>query len=100
MPSQLEAFACFSALIERWLPEYVKTDLRGVHRGADVSHGPTRLLFRSDMQLLDQCLRIVDPELYDHLMNRGLEANLYAFASVLTMCTCTPPLDELLKLWE
>lgn len=37
MPSQLEAFACFSVLIERWLPEYVQTDLRGVHRGVDVS---------------------------------------------------------------
>jgi cell cycle arrest protein BUB2 len=33
-------------------------------------------------------------------MDRGLEANLYAFASVLTLCTCTPPLDEVLKLWE
>lgn len=39
MPSQLEAFACFSVLIERWLPEYVQTDLRGVHRGVEVSAG-------------------------------------------------------------
>lgn len=36
MPTQLEAFACFSRLIERWLPEYVQTDLRGVHRGVEV----------------------------------------------------------------
>jgi cell cycle arrest protein BUB2 len=37
MPTQVEAFACFSLLIERWVPEYVQTDLRGVHRGVEVS---------------------------------------------------------------
>jgi cell cycle arrest protein BUB2 len=29
-----------------------------------------------------------------------MEARIYAFASVLTMCACTPPLPEVLQLWD
>lgn len=85
MPSELEAFACFAAMMERACPQYVQPDLRGVHRGVEV---------------LDRCLRIVDPELHAHLESRDLKATVFAFPSVLTMCACTPPLDEVLQLWE
>ena len=33
-------------------------------------------------------------------MKKGQGANLYAFGSVLTLCACTPPLPEVLKLWD
>ena len=64
MPSQLEAFACFSTFIECCCPLYVQPTLVGVHRG---------------LKLLDRCLKIVDGELYDHLRSKNLSAELYAF---------------------
>ncbi|EIW66443.1 hypothetical protein TREMEDRAFT_34771 [Tremella mesenterica DSM 1558] len=85
MPTQLEAFACFSTFIEICCPLYVQPTLVGVHRG---------------LKLLDRCLKIVDGELYDHLRSKNLSAELYAFPSVLTLCACTPPLDEVLQLWD
>ncbi|KAJ9119075.1 hypothetical protein QFC22_003566 [Naganishia vaughanmartiniae] len=85
LPSEIEAFACFSKFIETCCPTYVQPTLSGVHRG---------------LELLDRCLQAVDTELYDHLKSKNLSAELYAFPSVLTMCACTPPLDQVLKLWE
>lgn len=35
-----------------------------------------------------------------YLMSKGLQAELYAFPSVLTLCACTPPLPEVLRLWD
>ncbi|KAG8857826.1 hypothetical protein FRB96_005545 [Tulasnella sp. 330] len=85
MPSELEAFACFSKFIEVHCPLYVQPTLEGVHRG---------------LKLLDQCLKIVDEELYSYLRKKNLSAELYAFPSVLTLCACTPPLDQVLQLWD
>lgn len=39
-------------------------------------------------------------ELYDYLKSKKLSAELYAFPSVLTMCACTPPLDQAMQLWD
>ncbi|WVW80260.1 hypothetical protein I302_102238 [Kwoniella bestiolae CBS 10118] len=85
MPSQLEAFACFSTFIENGCPLYVQPSLKGVHEG---------------LKLLDKCLEIVDQELYDQLSSKNLKAEIYAFPSVMTLCACTPPLEEVLKLWD
>ncbi|WWC68523.1 uncharacterized protein I206_102452 [Kwoniella pini CBS 10737] len=85
MPSQLEAFACFSTFIENGCPLYVQPSLKGVHEG---------------LKLLDKCLEIVDQELYDKLYSKNLKAEIYAFPSVMTLCACTPPLEEVLKLWD
>ncbi|ODN77115.1 hypothetical protein L202_05647 [Cryptococcus amylolentus CBS 6039] len=85
MPSQLEAFACFSTFIENGCPLYVQPSLKGVHEG---------------LKLLDRCLEIVDPELYDRLASKNLKAEIYAFPSVMTLCACTPPLEEVLQLWD
>ncbi|KAG7531261.1 hypothetical protein FFLO_04503 [Filobasidium floriforme] len=85
LPTQVEAFACFSTFIETSCPQYVQRDLRGVHRG---------------LELLDKCLEVADPELYAHLRSKSLSAELYAFPSALTLCACTPPLDQVLKLWD
>jgi len=71
-------------------------------------------------QLLDRCLKIVDPELFSYLRMKNLSAEIYAFpcllfsrsspsshvdesqflAAVLTLCACTPPLDQVLMLWD
>lgn len=119
MPSQLEAFASFSNFIEQCCPLYVQPTLVGVHRGLKVRPAQSGLsvLELICVQLLDKCLKIVDAELYDHLRSKNLSAELYAFpckhsslafeasmsdlfAAVLTLCACTPPLDEVLRLWE
>ncbi|KAE9408567.1 bub2 protein [Gymnopus androsaceus JB14] len=85
MPSEIEAFFCFSKFIEESCPLYVQPTLEGVHRG---------------LRLLDKCLKIVDPELYSHLRSKNLLAEIYAFPSILTLCACTPPLDQVLQLWD
>lgn len=36
LPSQLEAFACFTSFIETQAPRYVKPTLEGVHAGLQV----------------------------------------------------------------
>jgi cell cycle arrest protein BUB2 len=62
---------------------------------------------------------IVDPELFARLRSKNLSAEIYAFpcpcyhlshftlltptrlhAAVLTLCACTPPLDQVLQLWD
>jgi cell cycle arrest protein BUB2 len=85
MPSEIEAFFCFAKFIEEACPLYVQPTLEGVHRG---------------LKLLDRCLEFVDPELYGYLRSKNLSAEIYAFPSVLTLCACTPPLDQVLKLWD
>ncbi|KAL5501898.1 CDC16 [Sanghuangporus vaninii] len=85
MPSELDAFFCFARFIEHSCPLYVQQTLEGVHRG---------------LKLLDRCLKIVDPELFDRLRSKRLSAEIYAFPSVMTLCACTPPLDQVLQLWD
>lgn len=89
-------------------------------RGSPWIEGKGRNLFRNSywqfQQLLDRCLGIVDPDLYAHLRSKNLSAEIYAFPcglsntdsmpgihtviAVLTLCACTPPLDEVLRLWD
>jgi cell cycle arrest protein BUB2 len=38
MPSEVEAFYCFSKFIEEACPLYVQPTLEGVHRGLKVGH--------------------------------------------------------------
>lgn len=45
-------------------------------------------------------LKIVDPKLSAYLLSKSMTAELYAFPSVLTLCACTPPLPEVLHLWD
>jgi cell cycle arrest protein BUB2 len=79
MPSQLEAFACFSNFIENACPLYVQPTLVGVHRGLKVRltvHGDIAVL---TIKLLDKCLKILDNELFEYLKSKNLSAELYAF---------------------
>lgn len=83
--SEPEAYAAFHRFITTSCPGYVRGAMDGVHQG---------------IRLVDRCLAIVDPKLSHCLLSRGVKAEVYAFASVLTMCACTPPLPEVLALWD
>ncbi|KAH7123890.1 cell division control protein 16 [Dendryphion nanum] len=83
--SEVEAFTGFERLITVECPGYVRGSMDGVHKG---------------LALVDRVLQVVDPKLFTHLMHHRMEAKIYAFASVLTMSACTPPLPEVLQLWD
>ena len=83
--SEVEAFAAFDAYIASECPGYVRGSMEGVHKG---------------LALVDTILAIVDPKLSAHLLAKGMKAEIYAFPSVLTLCACTPPLPEVLRLWD
>lgn len=83
--SEVEAFVAFHSLLTRECPGYIRGAMDGVHRG---------------LTLVDKVLAIVDPKLAMHLTAKGLSAEIYAFPSVLTLCACTPPLPEVLRLWD
>ncbi|KAI8080794.1 rab-GTPase-TBC domain-containing protein [Gilbertella persicaria] len=82
---EMEAFFSFSTFIWKWCPLYVQPSMKGVHCG---------------LRLLDLCLRYLDPTLYGYLRGKNLSASTYAFASVMTFSACTPPVKELLQLWD
>ncbi|KAK9257017.1 rab-GTPase-TBC domain-containing protein [Lipomyces tetrasporus] len=83
--SETQAFALFDTYIHGCCPLYVKPMLEGVHLG---------------LKLLDTSLKIIDPTLFSYLKRKLLTAELYGFASVLTFSACTPPLNEVLILWD
>ncbi|KAK2737031.1 hypothetical protein FQN57_000480 [Myotisia sp. PD_48] len=83
--SEVEAYALFHHFITQECPGYVRGTMDGVHKG---------------VKLVDRCLEIVEPKLANHLFIKGMHAELYAFPSVLTLSACTPPLPEVLHLWD
>lgn len=83
--SEAEAFVAFHSFITEECPGYVRGAMDGVHKG---------------LALVDKVLAIVDPRLSTYLIGKGMNAELYAFPSVLTLCACTPPLPEVLRLWD
>ncbi|KAF8965522.1 hypothetical protein BGZ46_000574, partial [Entomortierella lignicola] len=83
--SEMEAFYSYSNLIKHCCPLYVQPTLQGVHCG---------------IKLLEECLCKIDSELYDYLKLKKLSAELYAVPSVLTICACTPPLEQAMQLWD
>lgn len=117
MPSELEAFACFTSFIEREAPRYVLPTLEGVHAGllvcpvssplrsvkillSTVRHLLTCNFNLEPVQLVDLCLLSLDAPLHAHLSSHHLSAELYAFPSILTFCASTPPLSEVIELWD
>ncbi|KAF9567448.1 hypothetical protein EC968_003248 [Mortierella alpina] len=83
--SEMEAFYSYSNFLKFCCPLYVQPTLQGVHCG---------------IKLLERCLCKIDVELYDYLKSKKLPAEVYAVPSVLTMCACTPPLDQAMRLWD
>src|SRR5690349_19882739 len=70
-------------------------------------------------KLMQSILKEVDPELYSYLESKGLKAEIYGMPcilqdenqlvqflffldneAILSLSACTPPLEELLKLWD
>lgn len=80
-----QAFIAFHRFITRECPGYIRGAMDGVHKG---------------VALVERCLAIADPKLSAYLVSKGVKAQIYAFASVLTMSACTPPLPEVLLLWD
>ncbi|EXF83175.1 TBC domain-containing protein [Colletotrichum fioriniae PJ7] len=83
--SESEAFIAFYTLLTRECPGYIRGAMDGVHKG---------------LALVDKVLATVDSKLSGYLHSKGLTAEIYAFPSVLTLCACTPPLPEVLRLWD
>ncbi len=83
--SESEAFAAFHQFLTVECPGYVRGAMDGVHQG---------------LALVDRVLATVDSKLSSYLGSKGMHAELYAFPSVLTLCACTPPLPEVLHLWD
>ncbi|KAI8614427.1 rab-GTPase-TBC domain-containing protein [Chytriomyces sp. MP71] len=82
---ELDAFYTFATFIHHTCPLYVQPALEGVHCG---------------IKLLDKCLMIADPQLHLFLKSKNMDPVMYAFPSVMTFSGCTPPLNEVLKLWD
>ncbi|MCJ1350406.1 MAG: hypothetical protein MMC33_000387 [Icmadophila ericetorum] len=83
--SEAQAFTLLRTLLLQHLPAYILPTMPGVHRG---------------LALVATCLQHIDPKLAVHLQAQGLTPQVYAFPSVLTLCACTPPLPEVLILWD
>ncbi|CAG8680972.1 2283_t:CDS:2, partial [Scutellospora calospora] len=62
--SEIDAFFSFATFIKTCCPLYVTPTLQGVHCG---------------LKLLDQCLQIIDPKLFNYLKLKKLTAEIYAF---------------------
>lgn len=83
--SEVQAFALFNHIITNELPGYTSSTLSGVHKGC---------------LLVDKVLAVVEPKLSSYLLSKHMHAEVYAFASVMTLSACTPPLPEVLHLWD
>ena len=84
--SEVQAFTAFNSFLSNQIPGYIRGgSMDGVHKG---------------VALVDRILEIVDPKLSRYLLDRHLSAAIYAFAPVLTLCACVPPLPEVLSLWD
>ena len=84
--SEAQAYALLTSLLTQHIPSYVSPTMSGVHAGLD---------------LIDRILALIEPNLASFLLTtHNLPAKIYAFPSVLTLCACTPPLPEVLKLWD
>ena len=80
-----QAFIAFYHFITRECPGYIRGAMDGVHKG---------------VALVERCLTVADARLSAYLTSKGVNGQIYAFASVLTMSACTPPLPEVLLLWD
>ncbi|KAJ9655315.1 CDC16 protein [Neophaeococcomyces mojaviensis] len=83
--SEAQAYALLTTLLTAHIPTYLTSTMSGVHAG---------------LELIDKILALISPNLSQFLLSNSLPAKIYAFAPVLTLCACTPPLPEVLKLWD
>ncbi|KAH3899773.1 Bub2p SCDLUD_004061 [Saccharomycodes ludwigii] len=80
------AFQLFNKLCRYHIPTYLDRNLTGVYKGC---------------QLVEICLFIIDPTLSKFLRQEHLlTAEIYGVPSILTLSACTPPLHQVIKLWD
>jgi len=82
---EVDAFFAFSQLVKFNCPLYFNPGIEGAFAG---------------LKLVDEILKLVDPELYIYLISKNLKADVYAMPPVLSFSASAPPLDELLRLWD
>ncbi|KNC83497.1 hypothetical protein SARC_04253 [Sphaeroforma arctica JP610] len=80
---ELDAFYCFHRLLHRHIPSYVDTNCTGVHTA---------------LQLFTECLKHCDADLYAKL--RTIPVESYAFSPIMSLLAGSPPLSEVLRLWD
>lgn len=86
MPSELDAFTCFTALLAKHCPRYILANLEGVHAGCALS---------------EACLEVLDPALHTHLSQRvQLQMEIFMFQYVLTLFANMSQLDQVLRVWD
>ena len=83
--SEPQSFTLFYNLLVVQMPRYVTPTLNGAMDG---------------VRLVELVLHFVDKKLSDSLKKSMSSAKIYALPSVLTLCACTPSLDEVVKLWD
>ncbi|PRP75134.1 bub2 protein, partial [Planoprotostelium fungivorum] len=83
--NELDAFYCFSKFANHYAPLYFNPQIEGAHDG---------------VELADEVMKVADPELYLHLISKGMKTETWALAHCLSFSACTPPLDEIVKLWD
>jgi len=81
---EVDAFYCFYSLVTEHCFQYLVPSISGVHEG---------------LELLTKALEYVDPELYRYLLAKGYSGALLMH-TVLSLNTGTPPLEEVLHLWD
>lgn len=84
---EIHAFNIYTILCSRLLPLYWKSSHIGVEAGC---------------VLVDSLLEILDPELFHHFTSQEpkLQALIYAFPIIKTLCASIQPLQEAVLLWD
>jgi len=86
---ELDAFHCFVNLVTYHCPLYYYSDLQLSVSLPGISSG---------IKLFNKCLEILDPELHKFLSQ--WDPGSYAFKGVVSLSGCTPPLREVIRLWD
>eukprot|EP01104_Vermistella_antarctica_P015205 TRINITY_DN4931_c1_g1_i1.p1 TRINITY_DN4931_c1_g1~~TRINITY_DN4931_c1_g1_i1.p1 ORF type:complete len:323 (+),score=70.92 TRINITY_DN4931_c1_g1_i1:233-1201(+) len=85
---EVDAYFCFSRFIKVCCPLYAYETIKGAHAG---------------VRLADACLNTIDPVLHAHLQSftpQGQHAANFLLSPLLSFSGDTPPLEELLRLWD
>jgi cell cycle arrest protein BUB2 len=82
---ELDSYYCCLTLLSDHIPSYIRKNLEGVHRG---------------IQLVDKCLRILDPKLYSYIISKVQDLRIFSVRYVLTLMANVQPLKEAIKLWD
>ncbi|KAJ2679313.1 CDC16 protein [Coemansia spiralis] len=78
-------FYAFRQFLRKECPLYARPSLPGVH---------------ACVQLVDECLALIDPQLFSHLKRHGAVAKIYAFPAAMTLCASIGPLRQVVRLWD